>query len=140
VAQLRRAPVGHGAVILGRLFALAKIVDSLRDLQRDYLTDLRQVIDRMREHGRCLGDQQSFAASFPELLFLAHQLKGSGGSLGFPGITNVARRISDELNLFLDEQQAARPTPEDLSKKLLALSGELEREVATARQTLVVAE
>ncbi len=115
-------------------------MDSLRDLQRDYLADLREVIDRMREYGRDLGDQHRFANSFPELLFLAHQLKGSGGSLGFPGITNVARRITEQLNLFLDEQHAERPTPEDLSKTLLALSGELEREVATARQTLVVAQ
>jgi HPt (histidine-containing phosphotransfer) domain-containing protein len=110
--------------------------DELRDLQRDYLTDLHQVIDRMREHGRGLGDHQRFAASFPELLFLAHQLKGSGGSLGFPEITNVARRITDQLNLFLDEQHAERPTPEQLSKTLLALSGELEREVSAAQQGL----
>ena len=127
--------------VRGMLFAATSFMsDDLRDLQRDYLTDLQQVIDRMREYGRGLRDQQRFAASFPELLFLAHQLKGSGGSLGFPAITSVARRISDQLNLFLDEQQAERPTPEDLSKTLLALSGELEREVATARQTLSVAE
>jgi len=112
------------------------MTDDLRDLQRDYLTDLQQVIDRIREHGRGLGEQHRFAASFPELLFLAHQLKGSGGSLGFPAITSVARRISDQLNLFLDEQQAARPTPEELSRTLLALSSELEREVSTAQQGL----
>ena len=119
--------------------AMNFMTDSLRELQRDYLTNLQQVIDRMREHGRGLGEHR-FAASFPELLFLAHQLKGSGGSLGFPAITSVARRISDQLNLFLDEQQAERPTPEELSKTLLALSNELEREVTTAQQTLVLAQ
>jgi HPt (histidine-containing phosphotransfer) domain-containing protein len=111
--------------------AMNFMTDSLRELQRDYLTDLQQVIDRMREHGRGLREHR-FAASFPELLFLAHQLKGSGGSLGFPAITSVARRISDQLNLFLDEQQAARPTAEELSRTLLALSSELEREVSAA--------
>jgi HPt (histidine-containing phosphotransfer) domain-containing protein len=116
----------------GKDFAGNNIVDSLRDLQRDYLTDVRQIAGRIRQHGLSLGDQQQFAAAFPELLFLSHQLKGSGGSLGFPAITDVARKIQEELNLFLKEAQVSRPTPEQLSKKVLDLSTELERAVDSA--------
>ncbi len=111
------------------------MTDELRDLQRDYLADVRQTVNRMRDYGRDLSDQHRFKTSFPELLFLAHQLKGSGGSLGFPAVTNIARRISDELNLFLDEQQVRRPSLEELSKTVLALSTELERAVDSAACT-----
>ncbi len=109
--------------------------DDLRELQHDYLDDVRHTIDRLRKHGRDLG-ARGFKSSFPTLLFLTHQLKGSGGSLGFPRITEVARKMSDELSLFLDQEQATRPTPGELSEMLLALSGELEREVAAAQEAL----
>ncbi len=112
------------------------MTDELRQLQRDYLADVRLTVDRMRQHGRGLGQAAGFKNSFPELLFLAHQLKGSGGSFGFARISEVARRMGEELNLFLDQQQVSRPTPGQLSETLLALSGELEREVSNAQQTL----
>lgn len=103
-------------------------MDDMRNLQRDYLADLQQTVVQMREHGRGLAS--NFKSSFPALLFLAHQLKGSGGSLGFPRISELARKMSEELSLFLDEELASRPTPEELSQTLIALSGELESEVA----------
>jgi HPt (histidine-containing phosphotransfer) domain-containing protein len=112
------------------------MTDELRELQRDYLAEVRLTVDRMREHGRDLGETSGFKSSFPELLFLAHQLKGSGGSLGFARITQLAQRMGEELNFFLDEQRATRPTPEQLSETLLALSSELESEVNNAQQTL----
>jgi HPt (histidine-containing phosphotransfer) domain-containing protein len=108
----------------------------LTDLQRDYLADVTKAIDSMRQHGRGLAERGTFKSAFPALLFLAHQLKGSGGSLGFPGITNVARAMSRELSQFLDDERADRPTPEELSRTLTALTSELEREVASARDTL----
>jgi len=105
------------------------VTDELRELQRDYLADVRQAIERVREHGRSLNDQEQFKAAFPELLFLAHQLKGSGGSLGFPAITEVAQKLRDELTSFLDP---VSPTLEELSLHVLVLSRELERAVDSA--------
>ncbi|HYU78434.1 MAG TPA: Hpt domain-containing protein [Vicinamibacterales bacterium] len=105
------------------------VTDELRELQRDYLADVRQAIERVREHARGLSDQEQFKAAFPELLFLAHQLKGSGGSLGFPAITEVAQKLRNELTSFLDP---VRPTPEELSQHVVALSRELERAVDSA--------
>src|SRR5437763_510211 len=106
-------------------------MDELRELQRDYLTDVRETIELIRHHGRGLSSGGNFKTSFPVLLFLAHQLKGSGGSLGFPGITEAAKRMSNELNLFLDEEQAARPSPAQLASALTLISNELEQEVTT---------
>jgi HPt (histidine-containing phosphotransfer) domain-containing protein len=112
------------------------VTDELRDLQRDYLEDVRATALRMRQQSRDLGSNELFKTSFPELLFVAHQLKGSGGSLGFPRITEVARRISDELNLFFNRAEVTRPTPDELSETLIVLSHELEREVTAAQQRL----
>lgn len=100
-------------------------MDELEQLRSDYLADVRAKALEIRAQGR-----GEFKDAFPRLLFLAHQLKGSGGALGFPRITDVARRMTDELTRFLDDEVAARPTPEMIAASLDALSRELEREAA----------
>src|SRR4051812_10019075 len=110
------------------------MTDELRELQREYLIDVSGKVSLIREHGRTLG--ADFKDSFPRLLFLAHQLKGSGGSFGFPRITELAQRLSRELSQFLDDEIASRPTPEELMSKLERISGELESEVATAQRSV----
>jgi chemotaxis protein histidine kinase CheA len=110
------------------------MTEELLSLQRDYLESVHETAIRVRQHSLGLGSQ--FKDSFPELLFVAHQLKGSGGSLGFPRITELARRMSDELNLFLDDTKVHRPSPEELSEMLIVLSHELERAVSAAQQSL----
>ena len=110
------------------------MTEDLRALQRDYLENVHATAIRVRQHS--LGLESQFKTSFPELLFVAHQLKGSGGSLGFPRITELARRMTDELNLFLDHTEAQRPSPEELSEMLIVLSHELERAVTAAQRGL----
>jgi len=110
------------------------MTEELRSLQRDYLENVHETAILVRQHSLGLGSQ--FKESFPELLFVAHQLKGSGGSLGFPRITELARRMTDELNLFLDQTEVQRPTPEELSEMLIVLSHELESAVSAAQQSL----
>ena len=104
----------------------------LPDLQREYLADVETTIATMREHGRALAEHGTFKEAFPKLLFLSHQLKGSGGSLGFPGISSVAEEMRRELSLFLDDEHVDRPTPSELSRKIVALTDELAREVHSA--------
>jgi len=111
-------------------------MDDLRELQRDYLADVRETIGVIRHHGNSLSAKGNFKSSFPALLFLAHQLKGSGGSLGFPRITDLARRMSEELNLFLDEEQSPRPSPAELAEVLTSISNELDDVVASAQASL----
>jgi chemotaxis protein histidine kinase CheA len=112
------------------------MTDDLQTLQRDYLENVHETALRLRQQSLDLGSHDRFKNSFPELLFVAHQLKGSGGSLGFPRITELARRMSDELNLFLDDTKVHRPSPEELSEMLIVLSHELERAVSAAQQSL----
>ena len=111
-------------------------MDDLRDLQLDYLTDLRPTLDSIREHSAQLATQSGFKTAFPALLFVAHQLKGSGGSLGFPRISELAGKMREELNLFLDQEQVSPPTLPHLSERLLALYTELDREVREAEHAL----
>ena len=106
------------------------MTEELRALQHDYLENVHDMAVRVRRQS------QTLKTSFPDLLFLAHQLKGSGGSLGFPRITEIARRMSDELNLFFDPAETQRPSPEELSEMLIVISHELEREVTSAQRRL----
>ena len=104
----------------------------LADLQREYLADVTTTIETMREQARALAAHGTFKSAFPALLIHAHQLKGSGGSIGFPRISDVADAMRHELSLFLDDARVDRPTPEELSRKLVALTDELAREVHSA--------
>jgi len=112
------------------------MTEELRTLRRDYLDNVQETALRLRQQSYDLGSHGRFKSSFPELLFVAHQLKGSGGSLGFPSITELARRMSAELSLFLDQTEVQRPTREELSEMLIVLSHELERAVSAAQQSL----
>jgi hypothetical protein len=99
--------------------------DELRALQLDYLNSTRDTVQLMKQHGKSLSSRKQFKTAFPVLLYLSHQLKGSGGSLGFPEITDLAAKMSSELNLFLDDT-TPRPAPGDLSRAVTALSEQLE--------------
>jgi chemotaxis protein histidine kinase CheA len=107
----------------------------LRELQRDYLRDVREKLTLLRHHGAALEDRRRFKTSFPVLLFIAHQLKGSGGSLGFPEITDVARQMSDQLNGFLDDLRP-RPSPTELSQNILTMADMLDTVVNQSESTL----
>lgn len=98
----------------------------LRELQQDYLEDVRQKVSLIRQHAEALRDRGRFKTSFPILLYIAHQLKGSGGSLGFPKITDAARNMTEKLNEFLDDA-SARPSPQELSDDVLKMASQLEK-------------
>lgn len=103
-------------------------LQELHDLQLDFLGSTRDSLETLRKHAASLASQRMFKSAFPVLLYLLHQMKGSGGSLGFPRVTELAARMHSELNLFLDESEE-RPTPEQLSASLLQLADELEQEL-----------
>ncbi|HKB80437.1 MAG TPA: Hpt domain-containing protein [Thermoanaerobaculia bacterium] len=104
--------------------------EEIERLQREYLSEIRRRIGEVRANAQRLRLDQQFKNAFPSLLFAAHQLKGSGGALGFPRISNVGQQMTETLTLFLDETGASRPTPAQLSDSLLELSRQLEDELA----------
>ena len=111
-------------------------LEELRELQIDYLADVRDKLPLMKKHATDLGAPKRFKTSFPLLLFLAHQLKGSGASLGFPRISELAAAMGEELNLFLDDEAEERRTPKQLSTNVIALTDELDRVLKSAESGL----
>lgn len=111
-------------------------LEELRELQIDYLTDVRDKLPLLRRHAKDLGTRKRFKTSFPLLLFLSHQLKGSGASLGFPRISELATAMSEELNLFLDDEAEERRTPQQLSANVIAIADELDRTVKSCEAEL----
>ena len=108
---------------------------ALRELQLDYLATTRETLGLIRKHTGSLGSRKLFKSSFPVLLYLSHQLKGSGGTLGFPEVSDVARRMNVELNQFLEEFEP-RPSPQQIATSLSALAGEMEEKIERAEKTL----
>jgi len=109
----------------------------MRALRREYLDDVLEKAALLKEHGEALSTRKRFKTSFPVLLYISHQLKGSGGSLGFPRITELAKKISIELNQFLEADSGPRPTPQKLSQSVVSLATELETATREATITSV---
>ena len=104
--------------------------DELEMIRKDYLDDMKRMAANVRTHAGSLTEKRRFKTSFPVLLYSAHQIKGSGGMLGFPELTEIGSRMAEVLGSFLEESEA-RPTAAGLAASLVALSAELD--VALAR-------
>ena len=79
----------------------------LEELKREFLAEARQKVAEMESRLEGKGDR----AAFERLTYLAHQLKGSGGSYGFQSISTDAAELEWECrNLFA----AVRTTPRSL--------------------------
>lgn len=109
--------------------------EELRDLQQAYLQSTRETIDVLRHHVESLPRKDQFKTSFPVLLYLAHQLKGSGGTLGFNRISDEATALARELERFLDDG-SARPAPEELSTEASGILDRLQEAVQEGEQML----
>lgn len=108
------------------------IEQELRALRREYLADVEEQLRLIEAHAERLVIKKQFKTAFPVLLYMSHQLKGSGGSLGFPEVSEIAQRMSDQLNGFIDDTEP-RPAPSELSVSILALATELKAAVRRGR-------
>jgi HPt (histidine-containing phosphotransfer) domain-containing protein len=113
--------------------AAASQDQELHQIQRDYLKDLDEQVGLVKMHARALGSRAKFKTSYPVLLYIAHQLKGSGGTIGFPEISAAGRRLSETLDTFLSDTEK-RPSPGELSKRVSAIAEELEKVVGDAKK------
>lgn len=98
--------------------------EELRELRLDYLKDVREKIALIEKQIAALRRDSGFKTAFPLLLFLSHQLKGSGGSLGFPRVSNLAQKMNEALNQFLEEGKP-RPSPDALARSISSIAVEL---------------
>jgi chemotaxis protein histidine kinase CheA len=105
--------------------------DELQMIRRDYLDDMKRMAANVRTHAGSLTDGKRFKTSFPVLLYSAHQIKGSGGMLGFPELTEIGSRMAEVLGAFLEESEE-RPTAASLASSVAELSAELDEALARA--------
>ncbi len=107
--------------------------EELKQLRRDYLADLEEQVGLVRLHGKALSTRTKFKTSYPVLLYIGHQLKGSGGTIGFPEISALGTKLSETLDAFLSDTEE-RPSPGELSKRVVAIAEELEAAVGRAER------
>ena len=119
----------------GRMDATASRAEELRQLRTEYLADLEEQVALIRQHGDALLSRRKFKISYPVLLYVAHQLKGSGGTIGFAEISDLGKKLSESLDSFLSDTEK-RPSPGELSKAVLAIARELDAATVRARETL----
>jgi HPt (histidine-containing phosphotransfer) domain-containing protein len=77
--------------LAGREMIVAATVDhELNELKREFLDEAREKVDEMQS---ILDVGLRDSASLDRLAYLAHQLKGSGGSYGYPQISDDATEL-----------------------------------------------
>jgi HPt (histidine-containing phosphotransfer) domain-containing protein len=102
----------------------------LEELKREFLTEARQKVAEMQSRLDGKGDR----AVFERLTYLAHQLKGSGGSYGFQRISTDAADL--EKAIENRAQGESRKLDEQIRQCVDNLRAEIERrstELAPAR-------
>jgi chemotaxis protein histidine kinase CheA len=92
------------------------ISNVLQKLKEKYLTELPAKIDDMEEIALRMENRNGFLENSPELYRLAHSLKGSAGSYGFPDLTAICHRVEDYLE---PENFDVSSAPGDVSDLIL---------------------
>jgi HPt (histidine-containing phosphotransfer) domain-containing protein len=99
----------------------------LDELRREFLAEAAAKVREIQgsvENGRS-------PDSIERLTYLAHQLKGSGGSYGFERISAEAAELEKAA-----ERLGGGESDEDLSRKLREHAGNLQNEIETRRKEL----
>jgi chemotaxis protein histidine kinase CheA len=102
----------------------------ITELRLEYLAELRERLEAMRGHAESLPLSSRFRASFPVLLYLSHQMKGTAGSMGFSEVSEIARDLSMTLQDFLDDNN--HDSREEISQRVVDLLAKLEEKLDEA--------
>jgi len=71
--------------------ALAKAAEALEELAEDYPDWVSGLISKLAEkHGRCVDTPEKRREFFEEINRIAHDMRGQGGTFGYPLITDFA--------------------------------------------------
>lgn len=80
------------------------IDDEFDELRREFLGEAAEKVREMR--GLVDGDFPPSRESAQRIIYLAHQLKGAGGSYGFPDISSEAASLETEVEAAIDGDQS----------------------------------
>lgn len=107
----------------------ADIDEELRQLRSDYRQTLGETILTIEKHARGLSNAARVKTSFPVLLYLTHQIKGTAGTLGFPEVSEIARDLARNLEDFLSPQTPA-VSRESISETAIAAVAKLKAAIS----------
>lgn len=96
--------------------------DELDELRKEFLAE---AAEKAREIQEAL-DGQRTSASLDRLAYLAHQLKGSGGSYGYPQISTTAAEIEDGVEQLV-EGKAGEGLEARMQEHSVSLRSEISR-------------
>lgn len=93
----------------------------LNELRREFLDEAREKVSEMQS---ALADRAN-EQSLERLAYLAHQLKGSGGSYGYQRISDDAAELEKSVETLTAAQQP--PAESQLERWVSSLRDEIER-------------
>ena len=97
------------------------VVDyELNELKREFLDEAREKVVEMQSALDQIGER----ASLDRLAYLAHQLKGSGGSYGYQRISTDAAELEKAVESMAD---GGGSQEEKIQQYVLNLRGEIDR-------------
>ena len=103
----------------------------LNELKREFLAEAEE---KVLEIERMMSAMSS-AESLDRLAYLAHQLKGSGGSYGYQEISNDAAEIEKSVEVLVRNNSGDAGVEASIREHVTSLHGAIERsarELATA--------
>ena len=80
------------------------VQEQMRDILKRYclkLLDQIEILDRLLTQSGGIGNQCS--ATLASARIVTHEMKGTGGSLGFPDIAAAAAALDDDLRLLAEQ-------------------------------------
>ena len=95
----------------------------LNELKREFLDEAREKVTEMETALDSVRERESL----DRLAYLAHQLKGSGGSYGYERISTDAAALEKVVESLTEGQDASSGASEKLQEYVVSLRGEIDR-------------
>jgi HPt (histidine-containing phosphotransfer) domain-containing protein len=100
------------------------VVDhELNELKREFLDEAREKVSEMETALDSVRERESL----DRLAYLAHQLKGSGGSYGYERISTDAAALEKVVESLTEGTDAGTGASEKLQQYVVSLRGEIDR-------------
>ncbi len=95
----------------------------LNELKREFLDEAREKVTEMETALDSVRERESL----DRLAYLAHQLKGSGGSYGYERISTDAAALEKVVESLAEGQDSSTGVSEKLQEYVVSLRGEIDR-------------
>lgn len=103
------------------------VVDyELNELKREFLDEAREKVVEMESALASVGERESL----DRLAYLAHQLKGSGGSYGYQRISTDAAELEKVVESLTEGTSSEANAPEKIQEYVANLRVEIDRAAA----------